>query len=127
MYPTVLESRERDLVNFPRRENPENPAPTRLVIFPETWFKFMHSKMGVSGRLSDISRTGEYYYETITCVIHFRSVHAGAGIHITVSSKRISDRRRARMGTPSGLVHVVVYFHENAVGQHSVLRHEFRV
>lgn len=49
VYPTVFESPERDLVNFPRPVLREDPAPTRYIIFPETWFKFMYEKMGVSG------------------------------------------------------------------------------
>lgn len=32
---------------------PEEPAKTRLVIIPETWFKFMYEKMGVSGKFRD--------------------------------------------------------------------------
>lgn len=49
VYPTAFESPERDLVNFPRPKMPEEPAQTRMIIFPENWFKFMYEKMGVSG------------------------------------------------------------------------------
>jgi F-type H+-transporting ATPase subunit b len=40
---------QRDLVNFPPLVSREFSPPTRLGFVPETWFKFMYEKTGVTG------------------------------------------------------------------------------
>lgn len=40
---------ERDYKNFPHPVQQETPPPTRMGLFPETWFKAFYDKTGVTG------------------------------------------------------------------------------
>ena len=49
--PTINDDKdpERDLVNFPRPKQATYPEGTRLIIFPDSWFRAMYNKTGVTG------------------------------------------------------------------------------
>lgn len=59
----------RDHVNFPKYKQLDVPVPSRLTMFPESWFKFMYPKLGVTGRCCNLAvrsyRIGylKYYLE----------------------------------------------------------------
>lgn len=49
--PTILDEKnpDRDLVNFPRPKKDIYPEATRLIIIPDSWFRAMYNKTGVTG------------------------------------------------------------------------------
>jgi F-type H+-transporting ATPase subunit b len=49
--PTINDEKnpERDVVNFPRVKRPTYPEGHRLIIFPDSWFRAMYNKTGVTG------------------------------------------------------------------------------
>lgn len=48
-HPNPYDGPQRDYVNFPNPVRLDNQSPTRHLIFPEEWFKFMYPKLGVTG------------------------------------------------------------------------------
>lgn len=50
-FPTIKDDQnpQRDLKNFPRPVQPDFSEPTRLGIFPESWFNAFYNKTGVTG------------------------------------------------------------------------------
>lgn len=50
-FPTINDDKspQRDVKNFPRPVQPDFAEPTRLGIFPESWFNAFYSKTGVTG------------------------------------------------------------------------------
>lgn len=49
--PTINDDKDpkRDVVNFPRPKKPIYPEGTRLIIFPDSWFRSLYEKTGVTG------------------------------------------------------------------------------
>lgn len=47
--PLPFNGPQRDYKNFPDMVMPDEPVKSRLTMFPESWFKFLYPKLGVTG------------------------------------------------------------------------------
>src|SRR6218665_1590430 len=88
-FPTINDDKnpQRDLVNFPRPVQPDFPEPTRMAIFPESWFKAFYNKTGVTGPYMFFGTFGTFLLSKEWLVIEheiFAGIQATIGIAILV-------------------------------------------
>lgn len=52
--PSPFYGPQRDYKNFPKMVQLDEPVKSRLCMFPESWFKFLYPKLGVTGMLQNL-------------------------------------------------------------------------
>ena len=76
---------ERDLVNYPRPKRVIYPEATRLLIFPDNWFRELYPKTGVTGPYVLVLGLGTFLFSK-EWLIYEHEMHFGVHLAILITA-----------------------------------------